>query len=320
MSPASRPCPVCRDPLPERGAEACPRCATAHHAECWDFAGGCTRFGCGAEPSPRAERVPRPPSLRDLLGRPWWALAGTLGGLLGTALNPFLAAMVVLTAMLDLLALDAVFHPAEIGPGTLLVFVAAAFASALIACVARSVYRDLVMARIIPYYETTFEVEGEEGEWIHQAWRGGSALAAHFRTLDARTRQLGLTPLAELGFGDDRSLLRRAITWLDPEEVLKTLRGLAKALDQDPRPADPWLREDLAGLGRALEVAAARGVRVELFFRFGSDDLIYPMEMWERKGTFFPVKLSPLEIHARQQALAELAAADGVRTCTGTGA
>jgi len=39
-------CPVCANPL---GAEArgCPRCATPHHSDCWDYFGGCAVYGCG---------------------------------------------------------------------------------------------------------------------------------------------------------------------------------------------------------------------------------------------------------------------------------
>lgn len=48
--PAARPaCPVCGDdqgPLDRR----CRSCEAAHHPECWDYLGGCGRFGCPSGP------------------------------------------------------------------------------------------------------------------------------------------------------------------------------------------------------------------------------------------------------------------------------
>lgn len=42
-------CPYCRDGLgADLEAVACARCGTLHHAACFDEAGGCTIFGCGA--------------------------------------------------------------------------------------------------------------------------------------------------------------------------------------------------------------------------------------------------------------------------------
>jgi len=38
-------CPVCGTDVIEQ-PKTCPRCATPHHRECWDYAGGCAIFGC----------------------------------------------------------------------------------------------------------------------------------------------------------------------------------------------------------------------------------------------------------------------------------
>ena len=36
------------------GEVACSICGSPHHADCWDFNGGCSVFGCtGSAPSPR---------------------------------------------------------------------------------------------------------------------------------------------------------------------------------------------------------------------------------------------------------------------------
>jgi hypothetical protein len=41
-------CPVCGQGL--EAAISCPGCGTPHHAECWDYLGGCAIFGCGTRP------------------------------------------------------------------------------------------------------------------------------------------------------------------------------------------------------------------------------------------------------------------------------
>ncbi len=64
---AHPPCGVCGDPVvlepgdpdPGAGSLRCPDCGTAHHRECRDYLGGCSRFGCPAGPSPLGE-PPRP--------------------------------------------------------------------------------------------------------------------------------------------------------------------------------------------------------------------------------------------------------------------
>lgn len=38
-------CPVCACPI-EGDPVTCPRCATPHHADCWEYSGGCAIFGC----------------------------------------------------------------------------------------------------------------------------------------------------------------------------------------------------------------------------------------------------------------------------------
>jgi hypothetical protein len=45
-------CPVCANPL-EGEARQCPKCATPHHADCWEYFGGCAIYGCGSKGDPR---------------------------------------------------------------------------------------------------------------------------------------------------------------------------------------------------------------------------------------------------------------------------
>lgn len=52
VAAASKPgaCLVCGEGL-RRDPVVCKRCHTPHHAECWDYAGGCVTFACVANPS-----------------------------------------------------------------------------------------------------------------------------------------------------------------------------------------------------------------------------------------------------------------------------
>jgi hypothetical protein len=61
-------CPVCATPFEGVEARACPRCETPHHADCWEFAGGCAVYGCQVEHSPDAPSLPLAPS--DAVRRP----------------------------------------------------------------------------------------------------------------------------------------------------------------------------------------------------------------------------------------------------------
>ncbi len=46
QDPGSRAaCPVCMGPLSGE-VKICPACGAAHHAECWEFHGGCAMFAC----------------------------------------------------------------------------------------------------------------------------------------------------------------------------------------------------------------------------------------------------------------------------------
>src|SRR5687767_3674012 len=42
---AASHCPVCADSLGE-SVRPCPRCATPHHLDCWEYSRGCAIYGC----------------------------------------------------------------------------------------------------------------------------------------------------------------------------------------------------------------------------------------------------------------------------------
>ena len=42
-------CPVCAEALSTQAICACQTCESAHHIECWQYAGGCARFACGSD-------------------------------------------------------------------------------------------------------------------------------------------------------------------------------------------------------------------------------------------------------------------------------
>lgn len=73
-APTAAHCPVCATPV-ERAPRACPRCATPHHGDCWDYAGGCAIFGCETRPGAAPMDPARWSAARPLL-RLWRALFG----------------------------------------------------------------------------------------------------------------------------------------------------------------------------------------------------------------------------------------------------
>ncbi len=46
LSSSEGRCPVCASPFGGRTTR-CAKCATPHHRDCWDYAGGCSTYACG---------------------------------------------------------------------------------------------------------------------------------------------------------------------------------------------------------------------------------------------------------------------------------
>ena len=68
-------CVVCRTELPADPVH-CPRCETPHHADCWEYTGGCAIYGCAAN---RAAPPLRSPPVAWAPGERWrGALFGAL--------------------------------------------------------------------------------------------------------------------------------------------------------------------------------------------------------------------------------------------------
>lgn len=90
-------CPVCACPI-EADPVICPRCSTPHHADCWEYSGGCAIFGCTRAPSlsPSSSSSSLPAPTAELKGRlrtwSWmyrlhWATFASIGvGLGGTVI------------------------------------------------------------------------------------------------------------------------------------------------------------------------------------------------------------------------------------------
>src|SRR5882724_11220763 len=54
-------CPVCRSASDGKTIE-CPDCHAVHHRECWDYNGGCGKYGCpSAPPTDKLTDVEVPP-------------------------------------------------------------------------------------------------------------------------------------------------------------------------------------------------------------------------------------------------------------------
>lgn len=47
-APDDAVCPICREAVDPESAVACSDCSAPHHPECWEYAGGCSMFGCGS--------------------------------------------------------------------------------------------------------------------------------------------------------------------------------------------------------------------------------------------------------------------------------
>lgn len=67
---AGKLCPYCQNRIAAgSSAVVCPGCRTPHHAECWDYNGGCTTFGCRNAPGAETPGPARPvPMTDDSLG------------------------------------------------------------------------------------------------------------------------------------------------------------------------------------------------------------------------------------------------------------
>jgi len=137
--------------------------------------------------------------------------------------------------------------------------------------------RECSICRIVPYFESRV------GFGKIQAFSGGVELAKHCRTLDALASQLGATPLSAFGFKDDRD--GQKLNWHNPLDGIDTtarlkehIRGKQDAIS---------IVQELDLLQNNLEQAREKNIKFCLLIRSGLDKMISPIEMDNRKGSFW---------------------------------
>ena len=126
--------------------------------------------------------------------------------------------------------------------------------------------------RVVPYFQTRLGAPGEPSVTFEH----GFGLANKMVALDAAASERGVAQPSDFGFSDEP---RR---WWDARDGLRTLDAIAGSVaDSDE------LGQDLAALRSALEKAAEKGIQFALLVRLGADDFISPVEMDNRKGSFW---------------------------------
>jgi hypothetical protein len=104
----------------------------------------------------------------------------------------------------------------------------------------------------------------------------GFGVAKEMPALDAAAMERGVAQPSDFGFSDEPK------RWWNAREGLQTLDAIAGLIaDSDE------LGQDLAAMRSALEAAAEKEIKFALLVRLGPDDFISPVEMDNRKGSFW---------------------------------
>lgn len=128
--------------------------------------------------------------------------------------------------------------------------------------------------RIVPYFQT--RVGANDKPYTSGAFAHGFGVANKMAALDAAASARGVAQPSDFGFSDEP---RR---WWDARDGLRTLDAIAGSVaDSDE------LGQDLAALRSALEKAAEKEIQFALLVRLGPDSFISPVEMTNRKGSFW---------------------------------
>lgn len=134
--------------------------------------------------------------------------------------------------------------------------------------------------RIVPYFESSVFSYPESKQ---SAFNSGFQLSRYCRQLDDLAITASTPPLSSFGFRDDRD--GQKLVWHNASNGVNTVEHLLVALQNQPalEPAS----EDLKKLLIHLKAAEAKNIRFCLQVRSGSDKMISPMEMEQRKGRFW---------------------------------
>jgi len=126
--------------------------------------------------------------------------------------------------------------------------------------------------RVVPYFKTRLSAPGEPSV----TFKHGFGVANQMAALDAAASERGVAQTSDFGFSDEP---RR---WWDARDGLRILDSIACSV-----PDSDELAQDLAVLRSALEKAAEKEIQFALLVRLGADDFISPVEMDNRKGSFW---------------------------------
>jgi hypothetical protein len=133
------------------------------------------------------------------------------------------------------------------------------------------------ICRIVPYFESKIGIHKMN------AFDGGIKLARQCRMLDNLACQIGVRPLSDFGFRDDRDYQK--LIWHDSSEGINTIVRLKEKLQNNPKAIS--LVQELDVLQNNLEQAEEKNIRFCLLIRSGLDKMISPIEMDRRKGSFW---------------------------------
>lgn len=141
-----------------------------------------------------------------------------------------------------------------------------------------SLLQNRVAGRVVLYFKSFLKVD---------VFTKGSAVAKNCEFLDKDAKSLGIRGLSDFGFNDD--FLGEKLDWFDPNEGVEAFSLL---IDKVEKSTESYHRrdellQDLQDMLDALLLAQKEGVYFCLIFRYGADELISPMEMDERTGSFW---------------------------------
>jgi hypothetical protein len=144
--------------------------------------------------------------------------------------------------------------------------------------------RDDLTGRIVPYFKEHVGLKG-----LDAAFWSGEELARNCRQLDQLAEKHGVSALSSFGYCDDRSGER--LTWHNTADGIETISSLEAHLSEIER--DRTAREgsaildELKRMRNALAKAGDKNIPFCLILRNGLDRFISPMEMDQRKGSFW---------------------------------
>jgi hypothetical protein len=137
--------------------------------------------------------------------------------------------------------------------------------------------KENLTCRIVPYFESRV------GFGKTHAFSCGIELAKQCRMLDILASKIGVSPLSAFGFKDDRD--GQKLMWHNPSDGINTIARLKENM-QEKQDAT-LLVQELDLVQNNLEQARDKNIKFCFLIRSGLDKFISPVEMDNRKGSFW---------------------------------